>query len=75
MTADMPSSSRESSSGYLASRRATIRCNVDVDVDAKNIRTPESGALPIHEPGLLEVVQRNVAGGRLQFSTDIERAV
>ena len=73
MTADMPSSSRESSSGYLASRRATVRCNVDVD--AKNIRTPESGALPIHEPGLLEVVQRNVAGGRLQFSTDIERAV
>ncbi len=46
-----------------------------LDVDAAKIRTLESGALPIHEPGLLEVVQRNVTGGRLQFSTDIERAV
>ena len=46
-----------------------------LDVDAKKIRTLESGALPIHEPGLLEVVQRNVAGGRLQFTTDVERAV
>ena len=46
-----------------------------LDVDAGKIRTLESGALPIHEPGLLEVVQRNVAGGRLQFTTDVERAV
>ena len=48
---------------------------VCLDVDARKIRTLESGALPIHEPGLLEVVQRNVAGGRLQFTTNIERAV
>ena len=48
---------------------------VCLDVDAQKIRTLESGVLPIHEPGLLEVVQRNVAGGRLQFTTDIERAV
>jgi UDPglucose 6-dehydrogenase len=46
-----------------------------LDVDEQKIRTLESGALPIHEPGLLEVVQRNVAGDRLQFTTDIERAV
>ncbi len=46
-----------------------------LDVDAKKIRTLESGTLPIHEPGLLEVVQRNVAGGRLQFTTDVKRAV
>ena len=31
--------------------------------------------LPIREPGLLKVVQRNVAGGRLRFTIDIERAV
>ena len=31
-----------------------------LDVDAKKIHTLEPGALPIHEPGLLEVVQRNV---------------
>ena len=46
-----------------------------LDVDARKIHTLESGALPIHEPGLLEVVQRNVAGARLQFTTDIERSV
>ncbi|MDP1537822.1 MAG: UDP-glucose/GDP-mannose dehydrogenase family protein [Burkholderiales bacterium] len=46
-----------------------------LDVDAQKIRTLESGALSIHEPGLLEVVQRNMAGGRLKFTTDIERAV
>ena len=37
-----------------------------LDVNAKKLNTLESGALPIHEPGLLEVVQRNVAGDRLQ---------
>jgi UDPglucose 6-dehydrogenase len=46
-----------------------------LDVDAAKIRILESGALPIHEPGLLDVVQRNVTGGRLQFTTDVERAV
>src|SRR6478672_13646379 len=46
-----------------------------LDQDAKKIRTLESGGLPIHEPGLLEVVQRNVVGERLQFTTDVERAV
>jgi len=46
-----------------------------LDLDAEKIRTLESGSLPIHEPGLLEVVRRNVAGGRLQFTTDGERAV
>jgi UDPglucose 6-dehydrogenase len=48
---------------------------VCLDVDAQKIRTLESGALPIHEPGLLEVVRRNVAGARLQFTTDVEAAV
>ncbi len=46
-----------------------------LDLDATKIRTLDAGGLPIHEPGLLEVVQRNVAGGRLQFTTDVERAV
>ncbi|GHT84923.1 UDP-glucose 6-dehydrogenase 2 [Betaproteobacteria bacterium] len=44
-----------------------------LDIDPAKIQTLESGALPIHEPGLLEVVQRNVAAGRLTFTTDIER--
>jgi UDPglucose 6-dehydrogenase len=46
-----------------------------LDLDAEKIRTLESGRLPIHEPGLLEVVRSNVAGGRLQFTTDVARAV
>ena len=46
-----------------------------LDLDAEKIRTLESGGLPIHEPGLVEIVRRNVAGGRLQFTTDVVRAV
>ena len=46
-----------------------------LDLDAEKIRMLQSGGLPIHEPGLLEVVQRNVAGSRLQFTTDVESAV
>ena len=46
-----------------------------LDVDASKIKILEDGGIPIHEPGLLEMVQRNVAAGRLKFTTDIERAV
>src|SRR4051794_14439823 len=46
-----------------------------LDLDAEKIGTLESGGLPIHEPGLLEVVRRNVDGGRLQFTTEVESAV
>lgn len=45
-----------------------------VDVDPDKIRILENGGIPIHEPGLLEVVRRNVAAGRLSFTTDVERA-
>jgi UDPglucose 6-dehydrogenase len=43
---------------------------VCVDVDERKIRVLNDGGIPIHEPGLKEVVQRNVAAGRLQFTTD-----
>jgi len=46
-----------------------------LDLDEKKIRTLESGGIPIYEPGLEEVVKRNVAAGRLHFTTDVERAV
>ncbi|MEQ1806699.1 MAG: UDP-glucose/GDP-mannose dehydrogenase family protein [Burkholderiaceae bacterium] len=46
-----------------------------LDLDVKKIATLHAGGLPIHEPGLDQVVQRNVAAGRLHFSTDVERAV
>src|SRR5207302_8518344 len=43
--------------------------------EAAKIRTLEAGEIPIYEPGLLEVVRRNRAAGRLHFTTDVERAV
>ena len=46
-----------------------------LDVDAAKIRILEEGGIPIHEPGLLEMVTRNRAAGRLQFTTDIVAAV
>ena len=48
---------------------------VCVDVDPEKVRTLEEGGIPIHEPGLLEMVRRNVAAGRLHFTTDVKKAV
>jgi UDPglucose 6-dehydrogenase len=46
-----------------------------LDLDEKKIALLNSGGIPIHEPGLEEVVARNRAAGRLQFSTDIAASV
>ena len=40
------------------------------DVDPRKIATLEAGGIPIHEPGLEEIVRRNVSAGRLSFTTD-----
>jgi UDPglucose 6-dehydrogenase len=48
---------------------------VCLDVDPAKIKILNDGGIPIHEPGLLDVVRRNVAAGRLEFTTDIERSV
>jgi UDPglucose 6-dehydrogenase len=45
-----------------------------LDLDAEKIRILQDGGIPIHEPGLLEMVKRNVTAGRLHFTTDVERA-
>ncbi|WP_332674627.1 UDP-glucose dehydrogenase family protein [Aromatoleum sp.] len=45
-----------------------------LDLDPAKIRVLEGGDIPIHEPGLLEIVRRNVAAGRLSFTTDVEAA-
>jgi UDPglucose 6-dehydrogenase len=45
-----------------------------LDVDPEKIRILEEGGIPIFEPGLLDIVRRNVQAGRLFFTTDIERA-
>ena len=45
-----------------------------LDLDPAKIKILEDGGIPIFEPGLQEMVRRNVAGGRLHFTTDVERA-
>lgn len=56
----------------LADLGLTVTC---VDIDEQKIRLLEQGKIPIFEPGLEELVQRNMQRGRLHFSADIGRAV
>jgi len=46
-----------------------------LDVDPHKIDTLNGGGVPIHEPGLLELIARNRAAGRITFSTDIAASV
>ena len=46
-----------------------------VDKDEAKIAALGRGEIPIYEPGLEDLVARNVRGGRLRFSTDVEEAI
>jgi UDPglucose 6-dehydrogenase len=46
-----------------------------LDVDANKIRILKEGGIPIFEPGLEGMVKKNVAAGRLRFTTDVQEAV
>jgi UDPglucose 6-dehydrogenase len=46
-----------------------------VDVDLKKIDGLKNGVMPIYEPGLDTIVEKNVKAGRLHFTTDIKSAV
>ncbi len=46
-----------------------------LDIDPARVAALQAGHIPIHEPGLAEMVQRNAAAGRLHFTTDAAAAV
>jgi UDPglucose 6-dehydrogenase len=46
-----------------------------LDVDQSKVDLLNSGGIPIYEPGLTELVKRNAAAGRLQFTTNYEEAI
>ena len=46
-----------------------------IDVDRKKIEQLNAGGIPIYEPGLEDLVDRNVAAGRLAFTTEYDPAI
>ena len=46
-----------------------------LDLDQAKVELLNNGGMPIYEPGLQEVVKRNVSAGRLEFTTDVASAV
>lgn len=50
----------------------TVTC---VDVNAQKIENLRKGVLPIYEPGLEAIVERNTQSGRLRFTTQLKEAI
>ncbi|MCT1628072.1 UDP-glucose/GDP-mannose dehydrogenase family protein [Corynebacterium sanguinis] len=65
--------------GYLGATHAACMAELGhevlgVDVDERKIEQLKAGKVPFYEPGLPEVLERNIAAGRLDFTTDYARA-
>ena len=65
--------------GYLGATHAACMAELGhevlgVDVDENKVSALKSGKVPFYEPGLPEVLERNIEAGRLDFSTDYEEA-
>ncbi|MCQ9676348.1 UDP-glucose/GDP-mannose dehydrogenase family protein [Corynebacterium sp. BF-R-2] len=65
--------------GYLGATHAACMAELGhevlgVDVDEKKIEALKNGRVPFYEPGLPEVLERNIESGRLDFSTSYDDA-
>ncbi|WP_407107446.1 UDP-glucose dehydrogenase family protein [Rhodococcus aetherivorans] len=65
--------------GYLGATHAACMAElghevIGVDVDASKLAKLEAGEVPFYEPGLEEVLKRNLAAGRLRFSSSYQEA-
>jgi UDPglucose 6-dehydrogenase len=48
---------------------------ITVDLDEKKVKSLKAGHMPIYEPGLKDMVERNVKAGRLHFTTSYEEGL
>ena len=65
--------------GYLGATHAACMSHlgyevVGIDVDPAKIESLASGVIPFYEPGLQELLQSELATGRLSFTTDFSAA-
>lgn len=65
--------------GYLGATHAACMAElgyevIGVDIDPAKVEILQSGRVPFYEPGLPEVLARNIAAGRLRFTTSMAEA-